>query len=268
MGHQRIGRLPKTVRWRRVVSLLAGAGTGSVEDWLAEGIDDVAEATVDAAERRLRQLANDPCINYGFYLLVQLASASQTDEFPARLRALGIPVQDDDSALSFIARAADHLREEFAQHPESGPFAELTALAVRRALTETIGQQTGSLFGSSIQDVQRAVRQFATASGFGQLAQRFFGDLMARTLRFFVDREVANSMGRGRRLQTSADVAAFTDALETYCRQSARILEQFAPEWLSLHQWQSAGNISRQEAQGFTAYALQKLRRELAPEYR
>ena len=53
MGHTRLGRLPQTMRWRQVIGLLN-----------APTLDEaaVARATTLAAERRLRQLANDPAL--------------------------------------------------------------------------------------------------------------------------------------------------------------------------------------------------------------
>jgi hypothetical protein len=228
----------------------------------------VAEATIEAAEHRLRELSKDPCIGYGFWLLVQLTSASLTGEFGPRLREMGVPINDDDSALRLLALTSDHLRREFAQYPESGPFAELTSLALRQALSDTVGQHTGALFESSIDDAQQAVRQYATPTGFGIMARRFFGDFMARTLRFFVDRELANSTGAGHGLQGTRDGTEFDQALDLYCRQSARILEDFGPQWLSAHRWRSAGEIPRKDADGFVAVALRKLRSELGPEHR
>ena len=38
---------------------------------------------------------------------------------------------------------------------------------------------------------------------------------------------------------------------------------QFAEDWYGKHNWQSRGEISQQEARGFVAYALQKLRTQL-----
>ena len=57
MGHLRLGRLPKTYKWRAVVDLLN------------EAPDDpaaLAAAVLEAAEQRLRELARDPSLTYCF----------------------------------------------------------------------------------------------------------------------------------------------------------------------------------------------------------
>jgi hypothetical protein len=52
-------------------------------------------------------------------------------------------------------------------------------------------------------------------------------------------------------------------ALDLYARQSSRIMEDFAAAWYSKRNWQANDRITEEEAQGFVAVALRKLRQEL-----
>jgi hypothetical protein len=58
----------------------------------------------------------------------------------------------------------------------------------------------------------------------------------------------------------------FSEALDLYARQSARIMEDFAAGWYSKHNWESKGQVSQEEARGFVTIALRKLRMELKRE--
>lgn len=254
MGHLRLGRLPKTRRWREVVELLYSSpdDTGAV-----------ARATALAAERRLRALASDPSLTYCFWLLTRIAWASRSPSFAEELTDLRVALAPEESVLTFISKMTDRVRSELSEYPESGPFSELASLALRRTLTETIGQQGPSLFDSSLEDLRQAFRAYSTRDRFGSLARRFFGDFLARTLRYFVDRELPNHVGVSASLSGVAEAVEFKEALDLYARQSARILEEFAAGWYSKHNWQSASRISLDEARGFTAVALRKLRMEL-----
>ena len=254
MGHVRLGRLPKTYRWREVVDLL---------DASPQDVSTVVAATTVAAEKRLRALASDPSLSYCFWLLTRIAWASRSDRFRAELSDLRIDLSADESVLTFISKVTDHVREELSQHSESGPFSELASLALRRTLTETVGQQGPSLFGSSVEDLQAAFRTYSTRAQFGTLGRIFFGDFFARALRHFIDRELPNHVGVSEGLSGVAESVAFKEALDLYARQSARIVEEFAGSWYSKHNWESAGQISLDEAKGFTAVALRKLRMEL-----
>jgi hypothetical protein len=131
MGHVRLGRLPKTGLWKHVVALIATS---------ADDVGGVADATTMAAQLRLRQLRNDASFAYCFWLLTRIASASRDDDFSGALAEVGIEAHVGDSALGFIASVSRQAATVLDAHPESGLFSELASLAMRRALTETVGQ--------------------------------------------------------------------------------------------------------------------------------
>src|SRR5947199_4788249 len=110
MGHNRLGRLPMTLRWRAVVRLLDDAHND---------VPGVALATVDAAEQRLRELAGDPSLGYCYWLLTRIAAAARSADPPTALAELGLERPANGSALLFIARVSDRVRAELARHPES-----------------------------------------------------------------------------------------------------------------------------------------------------
>ena len=253
MGHTVVARLPASERWRVVVGLLHAPNPDAPA---------VAGATVLAAERRLRQLGHDPSLTYCFWLLTRLASAARGPDFLDEVARLGVPARRDDTALQFVARVADRARSELGRHPESGPFGEIASLALGRALAETVGTEGRSLFGSSLEDLERAFRRHASDRQFGDLAGRFFGDFVARTLRFYVDRELPHAVGGGG-LATVGASADFAAALDLHSRQTARAVELFAVGWYGKRRWETLGAIGHEDAQGFVAHALQKLRTAL-----
>ena len=103
MGHLRMGRLPKTRRWTQVVDLL---DAGSLDTGA------LAAAVLEAADYRLRQLANDQGLGYSFWLLTRIALAARGDTFVGDLSRLGITAGPGLSSLQFIAQVTDRAREE------------------------------------------------------------------------------------------------------------------------------------------------------------
>ena len=254
MGHIRLGRLPRTLRWRQVVELLD-------EPSLDAGA--VARATTAAAERRLRALTRDPSLIYSFWVLVRLTSAARQADFESALADIDVEARPGEPILAFIARVTERVRGVAAEHPESGHFAELASLALRQSLAATVGQHGASLFGSSVDDLQVALRQYSAGERFGRVARLFFGAFFARTLSSFVERELSNRTGEAPGLATVRESQEFAEALDRYARESARITEEFAAGWYDKRKWEAKGRISLQETQGFVAYALRKLRMEL-----
>ncbi|MDA1128804.1 MAG: hypothetical protein O2913_08905 [Chloroflexi bacterium] len=254
MGHLRLGRLPKTRRWTEVINLL---GDPALDP------PSLAAAVISAADNRLRQLANDEGLGYSFWLLTRIAWAARGPGFVEDLARLGINVNSNTSSLQLIAQVADRVTVELARTSAEGDFAGLGSLALRSALTDTVGQQGASLFGSPLEDLQSSFREYSTQAQFGRLSHRFFGNFFARVLRSYVDRELGNHVGTSPGLSNLNQSRQFLDALDLHASQSARIVEDFAGGWYSRHNWESQGAISQDETQRFMAYALRKLRSEL-----
>lgn len=257
MGHTRLGRLPKYLRWKQVVALLEES-PGNAED--------VSRATAVAADEWLLRLKSDPSLTYCFWLLTRVTWAARSDSFAEQLQSFGLDVNDGTSNLAFIASLVESARTELSHHPESGPASELASLALRRALSETVGQQGRTLFGSSLSDLQVALRTYSTKERFGELAQRFFGDFLSRTLRSFLDREIPNLVGESSGLRNVEDSAEVIAAIDLHARQSAAILRDFSGGWFAKHNWESRGQIGEDETRRFVAFALEKLRSELKRE--
>jgi hypothetical protein len=95
MGHIRLGRLPKTLRWQGVIALL---------DSTPDDVPAIARATVEAADTCLRALAHDPSLVHCFWVLTRLTTAAREVDFASATVALGLPAPRADSALAFIAQ--------------------------------------------------------------------------------------------------------------------------------------------------------------------
>jgi hypothetical protein len=117
-----------------------------------------------------------------------------------------------------------------------------------------------------VHDLGEVIRGQTTDRAFGNFARRFFGDYLARILRFYLNKELPFHIGADSGFPDIAASALFVDEMDTYCRQSARIVEAFASEWLSKYSFHEVGHISREQAQGFMAVALAKLEAELGHE--
>jgi hypothetical protein len=226
-------------------------------------VPEVAAASIYAAEKRLRELRDDPSLAYCFWLLTRITAATRETDFRGALASLGLDTRGGQSTLAFIAQVSDHLRYTLASETHSGPFTELSSLALRKTLTTAIGEQQGVLLGGSVDQLQAALRPYATEAQFGVLSRRFFADFLSRTLRLVVERELSNHVGPDQTLNSISASLDFTRAMDSHTFQSARIVEDFAGDWYSTHNWQSGNRIERADVQRFIAVALRKLRTEL-----
>ena len=109
MGHIRLGDLPKTKRWRQVISLLEGGSNP----------DAIASATLAAAEEGFRQAAKDTGFRYTIWLLTQVTLAARKDNFSQELNKLGLNVKQ-------LENSEIHIHVPAGSIPKDGPSAGIT----------------------------------------------------------------------------------------------------------------------------------------------
>jgi len=252
MGHIRLGRLPRTQKWKEVIALVGGDGSAA----------EVADATVDAAEADFFSAGADPTVVHTVWLLTQLPDAARTEDFAGALRALGIDVTGDPSATE-LASAVGRAVEAFAQQQDRprSDIGELARLAAVETLANSLRSATPSLFGPQLGEVQAQVGQIATEKQFGKFARDFFARMTERVLTYYVSRELPLHVGDGLRFNDLDQQRAFQDAVGLHARQAALIVESFAGGWYSKARFER--DLTPDRTGRFVAYAMKKMRGEL-----
>lgn len=250
MGHKRLGRLPRSAKWEAVVSLLAGGAD----------INAVASASATAAEVSLGSATNDDTLARAFWLLAQIPQAARGKSFVASLRDLGLTTSPDPSLLELVAAFTASV-DAYSAGARTD-LGEMAQLAAAETLTALGGLGLPSLFGATSEDVQRSLARFGAPEWFSILARDFFSRVAARSLEYFLSRELSNHVGEGRGFKSSAEAADFRAALDLHCRQASRIMKEFASDWLG-KKLGSGADITPREARGFARTAFRKLTAEL-----
>lgn len=252
MGHNRVGRLPRSHTWLQVIEL-----TRSGESALA-----IANATLHATSDVLDKAGKDEVVAHVVWLLTQLPEAARKDDFGAALSELGIEVGASPSLLRLTSAFSEAVDEKIASLDGSWTdLGEMARLAAVETLSKVITPRIPALFGQNPADVKSAVRELGTESQFGYLAREFFGRFTERILSYFVSRELPLHIGAGQRFGSIEEQRAFQQAIGQHALQAAGILEQYAGEWYSKKRFQD--QLSPQLAGNFVSYAMYKMRSEL-----
>jgi hypothetical protein len=253
MGHIRLGKLPRTRKWSQVVGLIEG-GAGAAQ---------IANATIHAAEAGLAFAAKDGGVVETIWLLTQLPLAARSDEFAEALHNCGLSVSDSPGLMEIVGAVTDAIDAKMPNCKGRTDLGEMAQMAAAETLTEVIGARTNSLFGTTSEDVQQAFANLATNKQFSIFAKDFFARFTNKCMSYFLSRATSQQLGEGQRFTTLSQQAEFTSALETHCREAARIVEEFSGGWFSSKNWETRGNISREDIAAFTGYAMKKLTDEL-----
>ncbi|WP_439630598.1 hypothetical protein [Gemmata sp.] len=251
MGHNRLGTLPDTRPWRRVVAHIAEGDSAAA----------VACATSRAAVTGFDRGAGDRGVARVVFLLARAAAAARADAFHTALGGVGVTVPANPGLFDLTAGFAAAVQDWYRTHRDPRTdLAEVAVLAAAETLTALVGDRADGLFPTG-DDVRRAVRDLSTQNGFAHLAHEFFARFVRRFLMYHLGRELSQHVGGNNRFADTAAYAAFVTEIDTHCREAAAIVRRFAGEWHKKNKVEAG--ISEAQARGFTAYCLRK---KIAPE--
>ncbi|MCZ2341123.1 MAG: hypothetical protein LC104_04915 [Bacteroidales bacterium] len=254
MGHIRLGALPRTRKWSQVVGLIRGGA----------GVAQIANATITAAEVGLRNAVQDKGVLETIWLLTQLPIAARSDDFAAALRECGLNVSDSPGLMEIIGAVTDVIDAQMPNCKGRTDLGEMAQMAAVETLTQVIGGRlNGNLFGTTPEDVQKEFSKLATNKQFSIFAKDFFGRFTYKCLDYFVSKAISDPVGESQRFRTLAEQSEFTKALARHCQEASKIIEEFSGGWFSKKNWETDGNITREEIKKFTGYAMKKLADEL-----
>jgi len=253
MGHNRLHVIAQTRLWREVV--------GTLEDH-DSGMADVASATATAAQTGLQRAKGDEGLSYAFWLLCQIPLAAKKADFGKGLRGLGLDVPDAPSTFDVAAGFTEAVESHLRRTRGRTDIGEIAQLAAAECLTATATQALKGLFSSEAENVQNTFGGQATQKNFGFFAQDFFARFASRFLAYHLSRELSNHVGEGRRFANISEHEQFKEAMELHCRQTARIVREYAGTWHSKTSYESG--ITPRKAKRFVAHAMTKLSDELS----
>jgi len=257
MGHDRVGMLPRTKPWARLVEDIVAAGHGMADT------GDVADRVLQNVRHRYRRLMQDDSGTAAAFQFLVFAALSGRPPRATELESHGFRMPDDPTPL----RLAADLQEWTSGRAESSEYRELAWRAAADALATWFAESKPKdvpLFGDPVTAAEVWPRA-AAGSGFCELARLFFAGLTQRYLCYFLDRaaSVAIADVEGRR-QFAQALDAHLDAVSRHAFETAKITQSFAAGWFNKHA--AEGVPTHEQIRGFMAHAFGKLRDELTQE--
>ena len=257
MGHERVGLLPKTERWRALVASIANV-TGESD------VADLAARTTELLQSQLRDVQTDAGVQAAFHYLVLLGFAARDPETAqGGLKSYGINVSESPSTLDLV-RA---LRDWVAGHGENSDNSELATRAAGDAICGWFEEnRTGP--GELFQKYENAFAIWhgaASGSGFCELARKFFARFTERYLNYYLERE-ASAVARSweSRDALERNLQDHVDRISRHAFETAKITQSFAAGWFNKRR--DEGSVTGEEVEGFLRLAFGKIRDELLRE--
>jgi hypothetical protein len=251
MGHAHLGQLPRSKDWYQVIDLIAEWGS----------VQEIAGATMKAAQKGLEKAISDPGVIHAFWLLTQIPLAARTHDFRAALHKAGIDLSGQGTLIDIVT-AMTQATDRYLRIPgRRTDLGELATMAAAEALMVLAAPRAASILKPTAEDVTSALRSLSTKTQFQGLAKQFFARFAKRFLSAILSRELSNHVGAADRFPNIDAHAEFLKSLDVHCHQAARILTDFSREWFSKNAYH--GGITLNKTRGFVAVALRKLGDEL-----
>jgi len=250
MGHIRLGILPKTRRWREVVSLLEQDGT----------LGEIAEASFKAAESGLLKAPKDQGFVSTLLQVLQFAVASGARSPLERLKAAGFDIGGAESVLDLAGAFRQRADQEISKKSSKSDLSEIAQTAFCETLINAVSSRQPALFGSDKEGLSTAVSESFRGERLKVVMHEFYSRFTRRYLSYYLSRELSNHVGPDKRFLNIKEHSEFDGAFDLYVRQSVRIVDEFSPAWLSKTLYQSA--LDDKSVSRYAHAAFRKIRSE------
>jgi hypothetical protein len=255
MGHERIGVLPKSEKWRSIVAQISDLPESDYT--VAKLVSD----TLTAVRQRYEGLLLEPSLHSTFSFLVILSVAARGGDPIEKLRSLGIEMGKAPTPLSF-ARALKAWLPQMSGSEEHSSIIRAAGTDVITSLYPSIQQR--SLFGQT-NDPFEPWRTASSGRGFCEVARTFFAKLTERYLNYFLEREASSALSSfANRTRFSGELETYVEKVSRHAFETASITQSFAAGWYNKNTKETIPTDAA--IYGFLAHALDKMREELARE--
>ncbi len=255
MGHERIGILPKSKTWRKVVSKISECPSDP------NAVGQVANQVLINVKDKFINIEQDKGIIAAFKFLVLLSYSSKSSDPATTLQAEGVSINNLGSPLQIAKAASDWIE----QNKQSSEYATVARGAVIDAMVlwqKQHDNKQGSLFEKETKDMWR---EAANGGGFCELSRLFFSKFTERYLKYFLEREASAT------LNTISDRNTFNANLEKHVQdisqhafETSKITQSFAAGWFNKNV--KNGIPSDSQVEGFLSIAFGKMKSELSRE--
>ena len=255
MGHERIGFLPKRKKWQHIIDQLSQFDSNDEEI-----IKKIAYQTLSNIRNKYKSLANDEsiikAIKYLAILLVSTRKENQTDF----LKKNGIEAHDI-SLFNLIGSAKSFLNIE-------NVSLESNKITIDALLNTLISYESSKKNGQILLFGDQSINIWSNINSgaeFCELARGFFASFTDRYLRYYLEREAANTINDYQHINSfSSNLLKLVNDISQHAFDTSKIMQSFAAGWFNSH---AVDKIpSEKEIISFLDLSFSKMREEFRRE--
>jgi len=257
MGHERVGYLPKSQKWVRIVEKINQFSSEN------DNVSDIAYETTKNVRNRFQNIEQDSGVISAFKYLVLLAHASKLSNPADFLKTKGISLSKDFNIFELTKSVQDYVQKN-QDSKEYSTFAVQSMIDTISDWSRKNELQQSLIFDSNKNSFEKW-QKAADGKGFCELSRTFFSKFTERYLKYFLEREASS------KIKSLYDKQQFINKLESHVAdisqhafEASKIIQSFSAGWFNNKaRTQSPSDV---EVKGFLSYAFKKINSELVRE--
>lgn len=253
MGHERLGLLPKTRKWRDIVEQIAA--------WSKEpgDISLIIKNTLSNINYKFKSIYKEKAVVDSFKFLVLFSLANKSEKPKEKLASYGFETEK----LTIVDLAKALVSKKL---PE-GASLEYASIA-QKSVIEAISiwfnknkEKTLSLF-EEFNKESEVWRKTGTGAGFCEISRLFFSKFTEHYLNYFLEREAsAVSSDIATRDEFAKKIEEEIEKISLYAFETSKITQSFAAGWFNKNIKNELPN--EKIIEDFLALAFNKINEEL-----
>lgn len=257
MGHERIGYLPKTKRWREIVNNISNF---SAEN---DNIDDIAIQTLKNVRNRFDSIKQDSGVVAAFKYLIVLSKSGKIKNPETFFKQNGIDLQNNHNLIDLANSISTYVH----QNRNSSEYSSIAT----QSLIDTVSKwyqnySTQQLIYFDANEKSNDIwKKASSGDGFSDLSRLFFAKFTERYLKYFLEREA------GYRINNLFDRSLFNDRLSSHVKDitkhafdTSKIVQSFSAGWFNKNCIRE--QPSEESIKGFLDFSFKKINSELLRE--
>lgn len=257
MGHERVGTLPKTEKWRGIVQSINSYNGAK------EPIENIASQTTKNVRHRFQNIEADGGVFAAFKYVLALAHCSKSDETFEKLEQHGIDLPKDFNLYDLAYSLQQYVNSNI-DSKEYSAFASQSMIETVSEWAKKHETNQISLFESGNKGLE-LWQQAANGAGFCEISRLFFSKFTERYLKYFLEREAASTINNlYERKKFNENLEQHVDRISKHAFETSKITQSFAAGWYNKEV--KADIPSDKKIKGFLSFAFKKINSELIRE--
>ncbi|MCW3111070.1 MAG: hypothetical protein JWQ09_5576 [Segetibacter sp.] len=257
MGHERVGTLPKTERWKNIVNSISNYTDAD------DTIIAIAAQTSKNVRRRFININQDGGVFAAFKFIILLAHCAKSKTAFEKLSEEGIDLPEDFNLYDLAYSIQEYVSKN-SDSKEYSAFATQSIIETISEWSKSNETNQSNLFESNENSLE-LWQKASNGAGFCEISRLFFSKFTERYLKYFLEREAASKIDNlFDRTQFNKNLERHVDRISKHAFETSKITQSFAAGWFNKYAKEKLPTDKR--INGFLSFAFQKINSELIRE--